>query len=75
MADIIRNAHNQSDFNVEGLEQDDSVWLFLEKFSIHIMRTDIGISIDVYGTKIEDRDPIATAVAYDDDAESDSEEV
>jgi hypothetical protein len=67
MVDIIRNPHNQTDFDIEGLEQDDSVWLCIDSFSINIRRNDIGISIDVYAKKFEDRDPIASTVAYDDD--------
>jgi hypothetical protein len=75
MITITKEQSADSDFVVEGVEDGDTVWLSLDKFSIQIMRNDIGISIDVYPKQFEDRDPIASTVAYDDDAESDSEEV
>lgn len=64
------------EFEVQGLERNESLWLRVENFDLLIKRTDEGIVVDVFAFK-ENGDygeALSSTYAYDGETTSDEEE-
>ena len=58
MVKIIEDKSDEGnrDFEVVGLEEGDSIWLKVGKYSLLIKQEDLGVVVDAYQAGFEDRD-------------------
>jgi hypothetical protein len=74
---IIHNPDNPSDVpaqkigsEVEMEPEENRIWVTVKNFSVSILKTDEGVSVDIYPLGKEDEDSVACTYAFDSEVEA-----
>lgn len=70
---MIKIIEKDGDFEVVGLEVEDSIWLKVGRYSLLIKQESNGVVVDAYQAGFEDRDEITTMILWDDSLEFEDE--